>query len=127
LIDTQRIGDPRPQQFEHASGASADVEQITRRERAGNIGEHCLDIGLIDVERPDSVPVRRIIAEVRRGQFRALAVDRRKPLQIERDRFVLRAACVRQMATQQADGPARAEPVEHPAPLAGTVEKPSLA
>ena len=127
LIDAQRVGDPRPEQLEHASGAGADVEQVTRRERADDIGEHRLDFGLIDVERADAMPVRGIVAEIRGGQFGALAFDRREALQIERDRLVLLAACVHQIAAQQADGPARAQPVKDPAPLAGTVEKPGVA
>ena len=43
LIDAQRIGDSRPEQLEHASGAGADIEQIARRERGDNIGERRLD------------------------------------------------------------------------------------
>ena len=103
LIDAQRVGDPRPEQLEHAAGAGADIEQIARRERADDIGEHRLDFGLVDIERADAVPVRRIVAEIRGGQFRALALDRRQPLQIERDRLVLLAARIHQIAAQRAD------------------------
>ena len=73
------------------------------------------------------MPIRRIFAEIRGGQFRALALDRREPLQIERDRLVILAACIHQIAAQRADRLARAEPIEHPAPLARTVEEPGIA
>ena len=116
------IGYKRSEQFKHASGAGADIEQITRREPADNVDEHCLDFGLIDVERPYPVPVRRVVTEIRGGQFRAMALDRRKPLQIERDRLIVLATGIHQIATEKADSPARTEPIKHPTPLPSTVE-----
>ena len=89
MIDAQCIGNSWPKQLEHASGTGADIEQIAWRERGDNIGERGLDFGLIDIQGADSVPIRRIFSKIRGGQFSTLTFDRRKPLQIERDRLVM--------------------------------------
>ena len=126
LIDAQRVGDPRPEQFEHASGAGADVEQVARRERSDDIGEDLL-------LRPHRHRASGCGASPRhcRGNtprpIGALAFDRCQPLQVEGNRLVLLVARIRQIAAQQTDGAARAEPVKYPASLAGAVEEPGVA
>ena len=66
-----------------------------------DLGERRLDFALVDIERADAVPMRGIFAEIGGGEFGALALDRREPLQVERDRRVVLAAGSDQLARQQ--------------------------
>ena len=73
------------------------------------------------------MPLHGIFAEIGGRRLGALALDRGKPLQVERDRLVGLAASGDKMPAQRARRAARAEAVEHPAALAKPVEQPRLA
>src|SRR5258707_11265307 len=85
LVDTERLRYPRRQDFQHAAGAGADIEQVARRGCLNNLLQSGFDLALVDVERTNAMPLRRIVAEIRRGQLHALALDHRQPLQVEHD------------------------------------------
>ena len=80
------------------------------RYRAGRCGSAAatisvkrrLDLALVDVERADAVPLRGILAEIGGGALGALALDRREPLQVERDRRIALAAGGHEMPGERA-------------------------
>src|SRR5689334_24700337 len=57
--DPQRVPGQRGEQFEHSSGAGADVDQAAELRVAERLGHRRLDLLLGDVERSDRVPFAR--------------------------------------------------------------------
>ena len=67
LIDTECVLYARRQNFEHATGSGADIEEIARIGRGDDLDERRLDLALIDVKRADAVPPVGIFAEIGAG------------------------------------------------------------
>ena len=81
-------GDPlrgRREDFGHAPGAGADVEQMAQRAPVHHRDHRILDLAFGDMARPDRVPFGRMVGEIAFGHRRALGANRGKPARILRD------------------------------------------
>jgi len=72
--------DPGRQNFEHAAGTGADVEQIAWIGAVDYIDECGFDLAFVDVELADAMPARCVLAKIGNRQIGAQALDRAQPL-----------------------------------------------
>ena len=127
LIDAERALHPRRQDFEHAPGSSADVEQIARVRRGDEVDKRRLDFALVDIERADSVPLRCVLAKIGGGKIGTLLLDCAQALQIESDGRIIFIAGPDQLTRQRPRRTGLAQAIEDPAAFAEAIEQPGLA
>jgi hypothetical protein len=82
---------------------------------------------IVDMEGPDFVPVRRVLAEIAGSRLGPCPPHRREALAIPGEAVLIRRQEIEDLAC---DAPARAiamQPIEHPAALRQPVEQPGIA
>ena len=125
-IESQAALDARPEQFEHAPGAGAEIEQRAQgavRERAA---DGVLDRRVGDMELADAVPLRRVAAEIGLRGVGALRPHRRQALPVARQRGVVGIETGDEFARQFGGAAALAQAEERPRSFAETIDQPGL-
>ena len=116
MIDADGAVGARREQFEHAAGAGAEIEQAADRLVADHREDRRLDPALRRVQRADGVPVGGALGEIGRRLLAPRLARRRQPRAVGGEGRVGRIDAGDQRARQRA---ARiGEPVERPGAFA---------
>ena len=75
----------RAEQFEHAAGAGAEIEQRAERLVGERRADRCFDRGVGDMQLADAVPLGGMRAEIGLRRGGARRAHRGEPLAVARD------------------------------------------
>ena len=127
LVDADSLAGERGEQFEHAAGAGAEIEQDVDIGGADQAGERGLDLGLGDVQGADLVPMAGNPAEIGLGGALPGLDDARQTLAIALQERVIGRQQVDDEAGHGCAGAGLGQTEQHPAPLLVAVDQTGLA
>ena len=125
-IEAEAALDARPEQFEHAPGAGAEVEQRVDRDVGQRAADCRLDRFVGDVELADAVPLRGVAAEIGLRGGVALGAHGGEALAVARERRVTGIETRDQVARQLGGSAALAQAEERPRPFAEALDQSGL-
>jgi hypothetical protein len=125
-IEAEAALDLRPEQFEHAPGAGAEIEQRAYRGLRQGADDCLLDRLVGDVELANAVPLGGVPAEIGLGGAGALRPHRGQPLAIARERRVVGVKAGNELAGKLGGILPLAQAEERPRPFAETLDQPGL-
>lgn len=88
-IDPHRALSVRPEQFEHAASAGAEIEQSTKRPVVERRDHRAFNRGVRDMQASDLVPLDGVLTEIVLGGAHTGGTHRGKPLAVAAERTVL--------------------------------------
>ena len=125
-IDPEPALDLRPEQFEHAAGAGAEIEQRTERPLGQRRADRVLDRRIGDVQAPDAIPFGGVRPEIFLRGCGARGAHSDQPLAVARDHRIGRIEPPDQRVRQFGGGAVLAEPKERPAAFAIALDQPGF-
>ena len=116
----------RAEQFEHAPGAGAEIEQRADRPIGERGLDRALDRRVGDVQAADAVPFGGVLAEIGLRGGRARGAHGGEPPAVAQHHRVGRIEPPDQRLRDVGDAAALAEAIERPAPLAEAIDQPGF-
>ena len=122
-IDAEPALDDRAEQFQHAAGAGAEIEQRAERPVGERVADRVLDRLVGDMQLADAVPLRGVRAEVVLRGGGARGPHRGEPLAVARDRRVVGVELRDQRARELGAAAAFGQAEERPGALAEALDQ----
>ena len=122
-VDAEPALDVGPEQFEHAAGAGAEIEQRTDRAVGERGLDRALDRRVGDMQAADAVPLGGVLAEIGLRGGGARGAHRGEPPAVAHHHRIGRIEPADQRLRDVGDAAALAEPIERPAPLAEAIDQ----
>ncbi len=125
-VDAEPALDLRPEQFEHAARAGAEIEERADRPVGERRLDRALDRGVRDMQAADAIPFGGVLREISLRGLRARGTHRGEPSAVAHHHRIGRIEPAGQHLRDLGDAAALAEAIERPAPLAETIHQPGL-
>ena len=118
--------DPRPEQFEHAPGAGAEIEQRAHRDIGERGADRFLHRLVGDMKLANAVPLRGMAAEIGLRRLRALRPHGDKTLAVAPERGVVGIEAGHELARERRRPAPLGQTEEGPRPFAETLDQASF-